>query len=351
MASLPTILLILAAVSLAATCLAGLVAFRSQREAHSAIFPIVREEETTRAQRARISIFVWIAVTALFFGGWLATWQLAQPGQASSAVTGTAVQENEPLEADGAAFIVDVTETPQPTTEPTTETEVETDPESLEIETTAQAEAEQAEPAPAQAEIKNEPATSTLASPKATPTAQTSATTSSVVRLVTPPSPTSTATPQPATPTPTETAAPPTATPTNTSTPEPPTPTPTSVLGALKDAATGPWRPAPADAKIGPIQFAGQITPDLDPVDPKEVFPANVKTIYAVFPFSGMSKDLDFTIVWYKNGAELARREGQWEWGAKASSYTFLTARGEGLYKLELYVHDSIMASKLFEIR
>ena len=71
MASLPTILLILAALSAGATVIAAIVAFRSQKEASSAIFPIVREEEHSRAQRARISIFVWIAITALFLGGWL----------------------------------------------------------------------------------------------------------------------------------------------------------------------------------------------------------------------------------------------------------------------------------------
>jgi len=81
MASLPTILLILAALSMGATVIAGLIAFRSQREATSAIFPIVREEEINRARRARISIFVWIAITALFIGGWLASLRLATPVQ------------------------------------------------------------------------------------------------------------------------------------------------------------------------------------------------------------------------------------------------------------------------------
>ena len=72
MASLPTILLILAALSMGATVIAAIVALRSQKEADTAIFPIVREEQINRAQRARVSVFVWLAVTALFFGGWLA---------------------------------------------------------------------------------------------------------------------------------------------------------------------------------------------------------------------------------------------------------------------------------------
>ena len=63
MASLPTILLILAALSAGATVIAIIVAFRSQREAQSAIFPIVREQESVRAQRATVALllrpFLW----------------------------------------------------------------------------------------------------------------------------------------------------------------------------------------------------------------------------------------------------------------------------------------------------
>jgi hypothetical protein len=70
---LPTILLILTAISIGATVIAILVALRSAREARTAIFPIVKEEESTRARRARVSILVWIAVTAILLGGWLAS--------------------------------------------------------------------------------------------------------------------------------------------------------------------------------------------------------------------------------------------------------------------------------------
>src|SRR5262245_35089561 len=95
MLSLPTILLILAALSLGATIIAVMVALRSQREASSAIFPIVREEETLRAQRARLSIFVWMAITALFLGGWLATLRQAFSTATTAASTSDEVASAE----------------------------------------------------------------------------------------------------------------------------------------------------------------------------------------------------------------------------------------------------------------
>ena len=94
---LPTILLISAAASIGATVIAGLMAFRSTREARTAIFPILREEETNRARRAKVSVLVWIAITLLLLGGWLASLQLTAVDQpASIAETGqpeTAVVE------------------------------------------------------------------------------------------------------------------------------------------------------------------------------------------------------------------------------------------------------------------
>jgi hypothetical protein len=102
---------------------------------------------------------------------------------------------------------------------------------------------------------------------------------------------------------------------------------------------------------MGPIQFATEITEEFEAVNPNDVFPNGSGTIYAVYPFSGMQKEVDFKSVWYRNGVELARDESKWQWGERARSYSFLVPRGTGLYKLELYVNDSVVASGLFEIR
>ena len=127
MPSLPTILLILAAFSMGATVIAVIVALRSAREADSAIFPIVREEEAIKAQRARLSIFIWLAVTALFLGGWLAALRFApatdaaltsepEPTESGEATPATASADTQPPTATEAApTAVNVDDTPEAT--------------------------------------------------------------------------------------------------------------------------------------------------------------------------------------------------------------------------------------------
>lgn len=316
MPPLPTILLILAAISAGATTIAVLVAIRSTREARSAIFPIVKEEETLRAQRARISILFWLAVTALLLGGWLAAVRLA-PAPAPGTVA--AVSATAPAVFAGTA-------TPTATT------------------------AGNLPPAaPTQTAIPSQTPTPLPPSPPPT---------ESPGPTFTPLPPTSTSTPSPlpptATATPTATSTPtpqPTATFTPTPTPPPPTATPTSQADAARLPPPSTRTPAPPGVRIGPIRFAEDITPDFKPVNPGRVFSPAIQTIYAVYPFKGMDKGLDFSMVWFQNGVEIAREDTQWEYGDRGTSYSFLRLRGPGLYKLELYVNDTVVATSLFEIR
>ena len=326
MATLPTILLILAALSIGATVIAGLIAFRSQREASSAIFPIVREEEINRARRARVSVFVWIAITALFIGGWLATLRLSSPAQPAEELAAAPVPGAPTEVAELAAEPVEPpTDTPAPIVEPSFTATV----------------------APTE-EVEEPTATST-------------------------PSPTATATPVPPTPTATPTQEP-TSTPTATTTPVPPTetplplvptvtptptadntvvsplPTPTVNSDAVAAAVTSDRTPAPTSVRVGPIEFSLEINDDLEAINPDDLFPEDADRVFAVFPFSGMEEGLPFKVLWFKDGMEFAREEGGWEWGNKARSFTYVRPQGEGLYKLELWVNDTVVATKLFEI-
>jgi len=322
MASLPTILLILAAISTGATVIAILIAFRSQREAQSAIFPIVREEESIRAQRARVSIFVWVAVTALFVGGWLATLRL---NASADAVPVAAEPSTDPpaQAAEPAATEPAILATTEPTATLTSAADV-------------------------------QPITSANTSthtpvPTASPTLPPEPTQTSTPTVTSQPSATLTNTPLP--PTATNTPVPPTSTPTPTTTftPVPPTNTPTPA--ALRIPTMQPRTPAPTGARMGPIEFAEDVTEDIEPVNPKSVFPDGIEAVYAIYPYSGMEPGIDYKAVWYKNGVEVAREEGQWEWGEQARSYHYLVPRGTGLYKLELYVNDTVMVTDLFEVR
>lgn len=85
-----------------ATVIAILVALRSAREARTAIFPIVKEEESTRARRARVSILVWIAVTAILLGGWLASLRLTANDETAQT---PAVESGRPAESGAVEFV------------------------------------------------------------------------------------------------------------------------------------------------------------------------------------------------------------------------------------------------------
>jgi hypothetical protein len=102
---------------------------------------------------------------------------------------------------------------------------------------------------------------------------------------------------------------------------------------------------------MGPIQFAEDITPDIEAINPGNLFRNGIAAIYAVYPFSGMPKDVDFTAIWYQNGVEVDRNEEKWPHGSKARGFSFLVPRGTGLYKLELWVNDTVVATSLFEVR
>jgi hypothetical protein len=153
---------------------------------------------------------------------------------------------------------------------------------------------------------------------------------------------------------PTETPLPliPTVTPTPTAdnTVVSPRPTPTVNTDAVAAAVTSNRTPAPTSVRVGPIEFALEITDDLEAIDPDNLFPENAERVFAVFPFSGMEEGLPFKVLWFKDGMEFAREEGGWEWGTKARSFTYVRPQGEGLYKLELWVNDTVVATKLFEI-
>jgi hypothetical protein len=102
---------------------------------------------------------------------------------------------------------------------------------------------------------------------------------------------------------------------------------------------------------MGPIQFATEISSQNEAINPDDRFSEGVNTVYAVFPYEGMQDGVDFKVVWYQNGQELWRDENEWQWGDEARFYSFINTPGEGLYKLELHVNDSILATGLFEVR
>jgi hypothetical protein len=286
MSLLSWLLVTLAGLSLAMMVVSLTIANRSSREARATIFPIVREEETIRARRARITASLMGVIAAIMAGAFFLSGQLPSPTAVPQPTTAGAIAAVESLVAETAV----PTETPVP--------------------------------------LVAEPQTRDEATPAA---GQTSPTAQPAARESLPP--TMTATPIP--PPPSSTLVPP-----STPTPIPPSPT-----------LAGTPAPAPASAQIGPIAFASQITTHREPINPTTVFSDTVSQVYAVFPYSGMLKGVNWTQVWYFNGVEFIRGQENWAWGSTDRSYVFTRLVGAGDYRLELYVNDELMSSGEFMVQ
>ena len=79
MSLLSMLLVTLAGLSLAAMVVSVIIASRSTREARTTIFPIVREEETIRARRARIMTSVTGVIAAIMAGAFFLSGQFTPP--------------------------------------------------------------------------------------------------------------------------------------------------------------------------------------------------------------------------------------------------------------------------------
>ena len=295
MSLLSWLLVILAGLSLAAMVVSITIANRSAREARSTIFPVVREEETVRARRARIATSVMGVIAAIMAGAFFLSGQLPSLNVPTlpSPAEFIAIVESPVTEAESPAVEITTptmpTETPLPATEDLTE--------------------EAKTPTSSQAEL---PTPQSLSEHASTPAA----------------------TPTPALPTPTPTPIVPATRPPTLS-------SPTAVRSPV---------PGPVDVKLGPIAFATQITNRRDPISPTTTFSNTVNRVYATFPYIGMQNGLTWTQVWYFEDDEYSRGEGKWEWGTDDRSFVFTKLVGAGDYRLELYVSEELVASGEFTV-
>ena len=303
MSTLSMVFVLLAVVCLLAMIILLSVAARSVREVRSSIFPIVREEGTTRLRRARLGATIAALAAAGTAVAFLATGYASLPG------VWPALPEV-PLLAQLARTGVLLGE---PTASPTTHLL----------------------PSP------------TWAADTMTPTARPAM-----------PSPTVTNGPTktPALPSPTATPQPPTRTqPAATATGNPSGTPASSRVAAAPTVAPSPTPkgssvPAPREVRMGPIAFAAAVDAGRMAVNATSVFSETVQRVYAVFPFSGMEKGLSWTQVWYFNGAEFMRDQAAWPWGIEDRSYVFIKPVGAGEYRLDMYVNDQVLTSGKFRV-
>jgi hypothetical protein len=178
MSLLSWLLVTLAGLSLAAMVVSLTIANRSTREARATIFPIVREEETIRARRARIATSVTGVIAAIMAGAFFLSGQFPVPSIAPQQPPdgAVAIAESPVVETEASATPVEA---------PVAPTDVQQVPTSSRVAlATAQPPAGETPPPPATPTPRPLTLTPTLA-PSATPT-------------LVPPSPTPAVSPVPA---------------------------------------------------------------------------------------------------------------------------------------------------------
>jgi hypothetical protein len=290
-------LLFLIALFCGAAVLSVVIAIRAGREHRNTIFPIVREVEGDKARRARIALIVFLVLSAVSAGAWVATQQRPENILIASTAAAPIRAVREAASTDAVLSVLsEVNNPPAPIDTPIV---------------------------PPRQEENGSPVV--LVQP--TPTFVVSVPTGTATPTLTQPS------------RPADETAPP-AILAETATPIPPV-TPTETAGL---------QPAPPGAQIGPIVFATEITNQREAVNPARNFSANAGRIYAVFPYHGMRDGLPFSIVWFYQGQELLRDDSEWQWGSEDQSYTFIIPRGAGDYMIELKIGSETLASGSFEV-
>jgi hypothetical protein len=336
MSLLSTLLVTLAGLSLATMFVSWLVASRSAREARITIFPIVREEEITRARRARIISSLTGVVAAIMAGAFFLSGQVAAPTALPQMVAQATLLPAEPISADVTPRAQPPLATPAPSVvtplPPSTQPPLAT---ATPLPTMALVVVPPS-PTPTTPSTQPPPETNTPEAIPPSPRAQ-------------PPLGTATLPPATASLTSTEvtsdTAA---SAPTTPSSPVSPVESAQPSLGTPTAVAE---TPIPPGTQIGPIAFSTQVTSRRQPINPTTVFSDTVSRVYAVFPYRGMRNGMTWSQVWYFNGVEFNRGQDTWNWGATDLSYVFTKVVGVGTYRLELYVNNTLLSSGEFAVQ
>jgi hypothetical protein len=115
----------------------------------------------------------------------------------------------------------------------------------------------------------------------------------------------------------------------------------------------------PGPPAFGDITVALGVRPDGVPISAQETpFGWATRVVHAVFDYEGMSNGVRWSVVWTRNGTEVAREDYVWDAGDTGSEGTFwVTLAGEdgeplggGNYTITLYVNDQKQSAADFRI-
>lgn len=148
-----------------------------------------------------------------------------------------------------------------------------------------------------------------------------------------------------------------------TPTPAPPTATVPPPTPTLAPSPTATPRPTPTPRPVTPA--FSDLTVALGMLSPSEPFLVgddfdwNTRAVYAVFDYRGMRDGLAWSVVWTRNGEEVARESHFWDLQRHGSSGTLWVAYFNpdgtllygGDYTVSLFIEGQLQAEALFRIR
>jgi hypothetical protein len=128
-----------------------------------------------------------------------------------------------------------------------------------------------------------------------------------------------------------------------------PAPTATTISGfaLVRNVAE---RALPGGVRIGSVQFTTRINDRYEAVNPQNNFSTQADKVYAVFSTAGMQDGLPVSIVWYYQGQEILRDEYEWQWGSEANTFAYVRPQGSGSYQVELKIGAETVAANGFEV-
>ncbi|MFL7792411.1 MAG: hypothetical protein AB8I69_09745 [Anaerolineae bacterium] len=115
----------------------------------------------------------------------------------------------------------------------------------------------------------------------------------------------------------------------------------------------------PRSPSFGDITVALGVQPDGAPISAQETpFGWATRVVHAVFDYEGMSDGVSWSVVWTRNGTEVAREDYVWDLGDAGSEGTYWVALagedgeplGGGSYTVTLYVNDQKQSAADFKI-
>ena len=165
------------------------------------------------------------------------------------------------------------------------------------------------------------------------------------------PSPTPTLTPT-VTLTPTITLTP-TLTPIPTATPVP-LYTPTPLLSIIISSQfTSDTTPNP-DAVFSPLTFSKKINKNYQAVNPNDVFAAPIDTLYATFSYDSMTRNSQWTALWFREGELICMESIPWNGASGGYGYTECKLNADrwqpGNYSVQIFVGETWKQTGTFRV-